>query len=75
MHGGFFESFSFLNANTSSYARFIETLVGRFDGKPPKTHEQEKLERTKTLHVMEENIKFTPLQKTRGEADILHHTL
>ena len=45
--------------------------MGRFDGKLPKTHELEKLERTKTLHVMEE----TPLNKTMGEVDILHYTL
>ena len=68
-----FEPCSLKNANTSSYARFIETLVGRFDGKLTKTHEQEKLDRKKTLHVMEETIKFTPLQKNRGEVDILRH--
>ena len=69
-----FEYCSLKNTNTSSYARFIETLVGRFDGKLPKTYDQEKLKRTKTLHVMEETIKFTPLQKTMGGADILHYT-
>ena len=72
-----FESCSLKNANTSSYARFIEILVGRFDGKLPKTHvlEQEELKKKKPLHVMEETIDLTPLQKTMGEADILHHTL
>ena len=66
-----FESYSLKNANTSSYARFIETLVGRFGEKLPKTHEQGKLERPKPLHVME----GTPLQETMGEVDILNYTL
>ena len=35
-----FEYFSLINENTSSYAIFIETLVGRFGEKLPKTHEQ-----------------------------------
>ena len=72
-----FESCSLKNSNTSSYARFIKTLVGRFDRKLPKTHvlEQEKPKKTKTLHVMEENINLTPLQKTMGGVDILHPTL
>ena len=52
-----FESFSLKNANTSSYARFIKTLVGTFGEKLPTTHEHRKLERTKPLHVIEE----TPL--------------
>ena len=65
-----FESCSLKNTNNSSYARFIETLVGRFGEKLPKTHEQGKIERTKPLHVMEEN----PLQKNMGEVDILHYT-
>ena len=66
-----FESYSLKNENTSSYGRFIETFMGRFGEKLPKTHEQGKLQKKKPLHVMEEN----PLQETMGEADILHYTL
>ena len=70
-----FESFSLKNSNTSSYARFIKTLVGRFDGKLAKTHvvDQDKPQETKTLHMMGGTI--NPLQKTMREVDILHHTL
>ena len=38
-----FESFSLKNANTSSYARFIEILMGRFGEKIPNTHEHQKI--------------------------------
>ena len=37
-----FESFSLNNENTSSYARFIKALVGRFYGKISETHVEEK---------------------------------
>ena len=50
-----FESCYLKNVNTSSYARFIETLMGRFGEKLPKAHEQGKIEKTKPLHVMKEN--------------------
>ena len=43
----------------------------RFGEKISKTHEQRKLEKTKPLHVMEEN----PFQKTIIGADVLHYTL
>ena len=33
-----FECFSLNNANNSSYARFIKTLVGKFDKKISETH-------------------------------------
>ena len=66
-----FESCSLKNANTFSYARFIETLMERFGEKLPETHEQGKLKKTKPLHVMEKN----PFQKTIGGADIFHYTL
>ena len=70
-------SFSLKNANTSSYARFIKTLVGIFDKKIYETHvvKQNKSKQTKTFHVMEETIKPNPLQKTMEEANILHYTL
>ena len=40
-----FESCSLRNVNTSSYERFIETLMGRFGEKLLKTHEQGKLDK------------------------------
>ena len=60
-----FVSFSLKNENTSSYARFINTLVERFDGKLCTTHmvNLNKHEQTKTLHVMEETINSASLQK------------
>lgn len=72
-----FESFSLMNENTSSYARFTKTLVEIFYGKLSSIHvvELNKPKQTKPLHVMEETINSTPLQKNIEEADILHHTL
>ena len=54
MHGVFLILF-LKECQTFSYARFIKTLKERFGEKLPKTHEQGKLEKTKPLHVMEEN--------------------
>ena len=52
-------------------------MVERFEGKFYATHvlKLNKHKQTKTLHVMEETINSTPIQKTIEEANILHHTL
>ena len=72
-----FESFTLKNANTSSYASFIKTLVEIFGRKNSKTHVEKtnKLKQTKPLHVMEKTINSDSLQKTMEETNILHHTL
>ena len=70
-----FECFSLKIANSSSYARFIETLLRRFDGKVYATHmERLKHPQTKPLHVMRKNINSDPLHKPMKEINILQHT-
>ena len=58
-----FEYFYLKNANTSLYARFIKTLVEKFDKKISETHvvKQNKSKQMKTFHVMEETIEPKPL--------------
>ena len=58
-----FDSFYLNNANNYSYARFIKTLVERFNKKISETHvvKQNKSKQMKTFHVMEETIEPKPL--------------
>ena len=67
-----FESCYLKDANTSSYFRFIGTMMERFGGRKSKTHAEKQ---TKILHVKEKNINLDPLWDIVEKAGILHHTL
>ena len=60
-----FEYFSLKNENTSTYAKFTRRIVERFDEKHSETPlvELNKPKQTKPLHVLEESINPTPIQK------------
>ena len=72
-----FESVTLKNANTSSYAMFIRTLMKRFGRRNSETHVEEtkSFNQTKPLHVMKETIDSKTFQRTMEEADILHNAL
>ena len=72
-----FESFSLINENTSTYARFTKRVMEIFDEKHSETPlvGLEKPKQTKPLHGLEGSINPTPFQKTIEEDNILQNPL